>query len=284
MTTLRAPTAKPVTLTAIHPSPAVKSWYRSRLDSLIAEMTNSTLYWIRATWRKDPPVIAQDGFAPGYVPPVMAEDASPIVEMRRTMRLLARRWQSKFDAAADEIARMFADKSKRATDAAMMATLREAGFALTFKPSAALNNGMKAIVHENVALIRSIPAEYLRKVEQDVWQSIRKGYDLGTLTAKLQTDYRVATFNRAALIARDQTAKAKGVIEAKRRQQLGITEAIWQHSGGGKEPRPDHVEAGRKQLRFKLDKGAYISGEYIFPGELINCRCTSRGVIPGIDN
>jgi len=79
------------------------------------------------------------------------------------------------------------------------------------------------------------------------------------------------THRRAALIARDQSSKASAVIENTRRKELGITQAIWQHSGGGHVPRPLHVKAGRDKLVFDLDKGAYIDGKWILPGTEINC-------------
>jgi uncharacterized protein with gpF-like domain len=84
--------------------------------------------------------------------------------------------------------------------------------------------------------------------------------------------------NRAVLIARDQSNKANGVVIRARRLELGISEAIWMHSHAGKVPRPDHVAANGR--RFKVAEGCLISGEYIQPGELINCRCTSRAVLP----
>ncbi len=66
-----------------------------------------------------------------------------------------------------------------------------------------------------------------------------------------------------------------------RYQELGITEAIWCHSAAGKEPRPSHVKAGKEKLRFDVNKGALIDGEYILPGEKINCRCFAKPVIEG---
>ncbi|HHN9167526.1 TPA: phage head morphogenesis protein, partial [Escherichia coli] len=49
----------------------------------------------------------------------------------------------------------------------------------------------------------------------------------------------------------------------------------------GKQPRPSHVKADGKE--FDLDKGLYLDGEWVLPGEAINCRCTWSPVIPGID-
>ena len=84
--------------------------------------------------------------------------------------------------------------------------------------------------------------------------------------------------HRAKLIARDQSNKIHATTTRARQLELGITEAIWMHSHGGKEPRPDHVAAnGRK---YNVAEGCLISGEYILPGTMINCRCTCRSVFP----
>jgi uncharacterized protein with gpF-like domain len=109
-----------------------------------------------------------------------------------------------------------------------------------------------------------------------------KGGDLATLSKTIQEKYGIA-YRRAALIARDQNNKAKAVYENVRRQELGIEEATWMHSSAGKEPRPTHVAMNEK--RYKLGQGMWDSGEgeYVWPGQLINCRCTSRAVIPGFD-
>ena len=91
-----------------------------------------------------------------------------------------------------------------------------------------------------------------------------------------------ASERRAAFIARDQTNKAKAAIEKARWQELGITEAIWMHSHAGKEPRPSHVAANGKRLN--VNKGMYLDGKWVQPGEEINCRCTSRAVIKGFNS
>ena len=62
-----------------------------------------------------------------------------------------------------------------------------------------------------------------------------------------------------------------------RQADLGIREAIWMHSHAGKKPRPEHVKMDGKT--YNITKGMW---DRIFPGELINCRCTGRPIIPGL--
>lgn len=272
---LTAPTKKPIQLDAIHANLGIEAAYRKKLQALIAEMNASVLYWTRAAWKKSPPVAS------------MAQDASrygtrAFMDLRRTMERLGRHWTRRFDALAPELAEVFVNGATSTTDAAMMASLKRAGFTVPFKMTLAAKEGYQAVLQENVGLIKSIPQEYLTQVQGDVWRAVSGGYDLQKLTDTLQSRYGV-THKRAAFIARDQSNKAKAVIENVRRQELGLTQAIWQHSGGGKEPRPDHVKAGQDKLVFELNKGAYLGGVWLLPGEAVNCRCTSRAIIPGFE-
>ena len=72
-------------------------------------------------------------------------------------------------------------------------------------------------------------------------------------------------------------------MTAARQQEAGITKGIWQHSTAGKEPRPTHVKMNGK--KFDISKGFYDKdeGEWVMPGQLINCRCTWRPVILGFE-
>jgi hypothetical protein len=67
--------------------------------------------------------------------------------------------------------------------------------------------------------------------------------------------------------------------------EAGIDECVWVHSGGGREPRPTHLKAGRDKVRFKTSEGWFDPDpkvrRHIQSGELINCRCTQRPVLKG---
>lgn len=266
---LVAPTKKAIKLDPIRPNAGIEASYRKKLQALITEMSQSVIYWTRAAWNKSPPLAS------------MAQDKAAFDDLRRIMIRLAKHWQRRFDDLGPELAKVFVNGATAHTDAAFTASLKNAGFAVKFSPTQASMEGYQAVLAENVRLIRSIPAEHLKAVEGDVWRAVSGGYDLKKLTDTLQERYGV-THKRAAFIARDQSNKAKAVIENVRRQELGITQAFWQHSGAGKEPRPSHVEANGKP--FNLDKGMLLDNEWVLPGEAINCRCTSRAIIPGFED
>jgi SPP1 gp7 family putative phage head morphogenesis protein len=139
---------------------------------------------------------------------------------------------------------------------------------------------MRATVNANVALIKSIPQQYLHQVEGMVMRSVQEGRNLGDLSKDLQKQFGV-TKRRAALIARDQNNKATAALSRVRQLDLGIEQAIWMHSGAGKHPRPTHVRNNGK--KYNIAKGWFDPAvkRFIHPGTEIDCRCVSRPVIPG---
>ena len=255
------------TLSAIHANRGIEQAYRRKLGELIAKMHGSVEYWIKAAYRKNPPRVAA----------LVAQDASPADDMARVLAELAWRWIKRFDDSAPDIADAYLRGSYRASDSAMRQALKAAGWTVEFKMTAAMRDAFDAQLAENVGLIRSIPAQYLTQVEGVVMRGYSAGRDLHAMVTQLQALYPPAA-HRAELIARDQCNKANAVVNRTRQMELGITDAIWHHSHAGKNPRPDHVAANGKQ--YKIAEGCLISGEFIQPGEEINCRCTSRAILP----
>lgn len=258
-------TARPV-----HPSAAIQIAYQRDLRKrLIQPMADELLRDLRAAWR-DGPDVAQDA-------------RPPPARLKAVMERWGRKWTARLETLAEKMAREFADASRTYTDKAVARSFREAGLTIQWKPTKRMLEGYAAVVYENVQLIKSIPAKFLGDVQSDVWLSVTKGADMAALTEKIKESYGV-TWRRAALISRDQTAKAKAVFEASRRAEIGIKRAKWLHSHAGREPRPSHVAMNGKL--FDVSKGMWDKdeGEWIQPGELINCRCVSAAVIPGFDD
>ena len=271
---LRSPTPRPVVPRAVHANRGVEAAYRRALERLIEAMARSVIWHVTRAYAADQPVhgLAQD-----------APNSS--IRLRRVLSKWGRKWVARFNALSTEMAARFADKATRTTETAFMASLKDAGFTVSFSTTPAQQSAYAAVIAENVGLIRSIPQQFLKDVETSVWQSVMAGHDVNTLAKDLHAKYDI-TWRRAALIARDQNNKAKAVMENVRRRELGIKEAIWIHSGGGRTPRPSHVKAGRDRQRFDVAKGWYDPDEekWILPGQLISCRCVSRPVIPGYND
>jgi uncharacterized protein with gpF-like domain len=256
----------------VRPSPALESEYRGKVISLVEDMENSVLYWLRATFRKHTPVMTE----------LLAADATPAIQLTRAIRRLQGYWQRRFDKMAGQLAEYFSQSVWRRSDTALLKILRDGGIAVRFNLTPAMKDALASIVQENVGLIRSIPRNSLGQVEGYVLRSVREGRDLEQLTNDIQNHFAV-TKNRARLIARDQNNKATGALQRVRMLDNGITECIWVHSGAGKQPRPTHVQAGKDKIRFNLKDGWFDPHEkkHIIPGQLINCRCVMRPVVPG---
>ncbi|MHB8283964.1 MAG: phage head morphogenesis protein, partial [Caulobacteraceae bacterium] len=196
------------------------------------------------------------------------------------MRKLGRRWQRRIDALAPKLAAHFASASQRLTDEQMKAELRKAGMTVRFKASAAQNDAYQAVIGEQVALITNLPEQYMAQVEGIVMRAVQTGGDRHAIAKSLEEQAGV-TKRRAARIARDQTNKATAVFTRVRQEELGVTEAIWRHSGGGKTPRPSHVAFSGQ--RYNIREGAVLDGERVWPGTAINCRCVSQAILPFLE-
>lgn len=270
---IASPTGKPKTIAAVHPNAGLEVAYRKKLDALIHEMNASLVYWLKATYRAKPPEMAQDA-------PDGSLEGSPAMRLRTEMWHLGDRWLKRFDDAAPDLARYFATAAAQRADGALAAALKKAGISVRFKMTAPMNDAYRAVIGENISLIKSIAQEHLAGVEQMVMRSVTAGRDIGALAKGLDERYG-ATRRRAALIARDQNAKATAVVTRVRQVECGITEAIWLHSTGGRHPRKSHQDASGK--RYNVAEGMLIDGEHIRPGELINCRCVCRSVVEGFE-
>jgi uncharacterized protein with gpF-like domain len=273
MAGLVSPSGKERVLAASRPNAGIENQYRWKLLRLLSEMHASLQYWIGAALRRDETAIERLG----------ASDADPAAAIIKAVRALVERWQKRFDRVAPDLAEWFATAAAERSDAALMHALKRAGLTIKFRPTAAIREALRVATAENVSLIKSIAAEHLTAVEGIVLRGVSVGGDMASISDALQQQFGVAQ-RRASLIARDQNGKASAVIQRTRQLELGIEEAIWMHSGGGHVPRPSHLRAGRERVKYKVAEGWFDpdEGKYIFPGQLINCRCVSRPVLPGI--
>lgn len=135
-----------------------------------------------------------------------------------------------------------------------------------------LQESVDEAVAANVALITSIPQQYLDKVEQAVMASLQAGTLNDTLADEL-AKIKGVTDNRAKLIARDQLGKINSRLSQIRQQSLGITHYFWSTS--------QDERVRKRHARWDGDRIAWdtptIDGH---PGQAIRCRCTA---IPDLD-
>jgi len=291
------------TLRPVRPNAGIEAAYRKKLDSLIDQMQRSIVWWVTSAYKANKPEMAADAaeddprskWEQSNTPAqqsiatelstAIRKSGSPAKVLDRVMGKLSKHWQAKFDQAAPDLAKYFATKAKDRTDAILKAALKKSGFAVEFKMTASMNDVMQATIAENVQLISNLAEQHIAEVQGAVMRSVAAGRDITGLANDLQKRLGI-TKRRATLIARDQNNKMNSNINRVRQMDMGIKTAIWIHSAGGKEPRHDHVEANGKEYDIAtgefLDGFKLKDGSGIFPGQLINCRCVSKAVIPGL--
>ncbi len=135
-----------------------------------------------------------------------------------------------------------------------------------------LEDILVATTRENVSLIRSIPEEYLKKVEQAVFSGTTQGNTAVSMIKQLQDIGKVTT-NRAKLIARDQSSKLNSALNQQRQQNLGVEEYVWRTSGDER-VRENHRSKNGKVFRW--DDPPKDTGH---PGQDVQCRCVAQPII-----
>lgn len=265
---ISSPTGKPLLLRPIHPNIGIEKQFKRKLEAMIAEMQESIEFHLLRSYEAHEPVMAADSILPS-------------VFLNALMKRVAATWLRRFTEAAPILARYFTGKIHENNDVVMKSALRDAGFSVKFQTTKAMQDVVESTVHGQVSLIKSIAQEHLADVEELVMRSVQAGRDLGGLKKELQHRYKLTNY-RSGLIAQNQNNVASAMMQRARQKELGITEAVWMHSHGGRKPRESHVAFSGH--RYDIDKGAYLDGVWTWPGKEINCRCVMKSVIPALDN
>lgn len=253
-------------LRAIRPNKGIEMDYRKKLAALIARMQKEAQREILRAYQGEEAQIAAD--------------AVPANVLYRLVRGLRDKYQKLFNKKARSLSLWFVNSVDRYTEVALKGALRhyqsekfqqelsDLGLLHDFKRTPALTNAVQSFVHENVNLIKSIPEKYFTEVEGMVMRGIRDGKPFNWVNDEMAKRYGITT-RRVVMIARDQNHKATEQLNRTRQLGLGVKRGMWQHATGVKEPRHSHEQANGKI--FDLDKGLKVDGEFIFPGEKINC-------------
>lgn len=146
-----------------------------------------------------------------------------------------------------------------------------------FSGSTQMQDYLKASAQQNAQLIKSIPADYLERVETLVMASMRSGMRPSYIQKALVDQFGV-TQRKAKMIARDQTSKIQGELNEKQQTGAGFEYFQWLDSDD-RRVRHRHREIADKVTHY--GKGVYRwdnlplndKGEPIKPGSDYQCRC-----------
>ena len=257
------------TLRPVRPPVAIERAYHKKIRAMLREMNRSLYWWLRAEYRKAEPEIVGD---------------SATTDLRAKLKKLTRVWQKKFDEESTTIAAWFATEVQKHTTRNLQNQMKrtklvDLGFDLKFTYHSRKERAIfNSIVEQNVNLIKSIASEHLTKVQGVVLRGIETGHDLSRMTEDLEEGFGVSE-RRAAMIARDQTAKASNNLSRQRLMDYGVKKGKWMHTSSGKTYRDSHVQMDGEI--YDLEQGCFDDdyGYYVQPGELVNCHCVCVPVI-----
>ncbi len=138
---------------------------------------------------------------------------------------------------------------------------------------------LKSIYNQNVALIKTIPQEIIKRYESSFYNSVTS-FDLKSLE-KLAKSISDISKNRAKVIARDQTAKAIENFSMSRASQLGFEYYEWLTSEDERvsKGKGGHINLNKRIYRYDTPTAIIDSyGNKGHCGERVNCRCVSVAV------
>lgn len=262
---------------------ALQEKYEAQLRKLVSQMTKETLSEITKLFKQP---ISKTYFKEQKEAGTIAQDASLSSQARILMNSLTDKFSQLFGKKSKDFAENMLNGQIKVSKTTLFTSLKKLSGGLSLK-TGVVPKGMedvsKAIIEENVSLIKSIPEQYLKDVTGSVMRSITTGRGIADLVPEIQK-YAGVVDRRTRNIALDQTRKAYNSINKQRMQAIGVKQFEWIHSGGGQHPRESHLKMSGKIFNFatlykeqealnvpKADQG--------IPGEAINCRCTMVPVI-----
>ncbi|EPN8541051.1 phage minor head protein [Yersinia enterocolitica] len=202
---------------------------------------------------------------------------------------------------ADRLAQRVVSRAESESSAAFVEQINRAiGIDMTsLMVNESLVDYFDASVESNVALIKSLSSDYFDDIQREVMDSIMRGDSLTTMVRNIQ-QVTGASYQRAHLISRDQTAKIRSDITHTRQVGAGINRFSWSTSQdvrvsgnpAGKYPRAkikcfeiSRSDVGYGAGIYLWSRGATYNGESgLFPGRAhIGCRCHAIPQIKGLD-
>lgn len=252
-------------------------WYQKELKKLAKQMSDECYKEITGIYK-------ELGYQVEF-----ATDESISSQIRIALNSLYNKFSDKFSKNAKDLVKRLINRTNKYSNMLINNAIKKMVGADNSKNFALIGSAIspqkeeviKALIFDNVTLIKSISEEYFKQITGAIARSIESGSGLKELRDELLS-YGAKSVRRADLIAQDQTRKAFTAINKINFQEAGIKKFKWLHSGGSREPRKYHMEVLNGQI-FDIDEGApNESGkkpDYIFPAELPYCRCVMQAVL-----
>ena len=206
-------------------------------------------------------------------------------EVKKFFKRFESEWNKNFSIFGIQAVEQMIKEANREADLKLNAIFQDAknaGIEVNFKIGAmpqSVKNVLYASTAEAAALIKSIPQQYLQRVQGEVYRSITSNKGSWSALVKEIEHLGALSRRRAIGIAKDQTKKSFSALNLAKAKVNGIKKGIWIHSGSPKHPRIKHKNFSGQV--FDLDKGAPIGdkGQYVFPAEEPFCSCIWKPVL-----
>ena len=179
------------------------------------------------------------------------------------------------DVAFDELARRMLGRTSQFNKRQTSIALQAAAGRNLIETQALIDQEMKSVVVDNVALIKSIGDDYFSQLREMIPKAAETGDPYNSISKTIQERYEVAE-SRADLIAQDQIGKWNGQLSALRQTASGIEEYIWRTC---QDDRVREEHAANDGKTFAWDSPPPLTGH---PGEDIRCRCWAEPKVTGI--
>mgnify|MGYP000124450678 CR=1 FL=1 len=262
-----------ITSSRLNVNAGIMDWYVKALEKLAKQMTKECREKLSEIYRE--------------LSPQITFDESISSQARIALNELNKKYIDLYSAEAKRLSQNLITKTNRYANWQFTKALKEMlgdkakGFGLSGSAiSPEKSEIMKALLFENVSLIKSIPQEYFKQITGAVARSIENGEGIRWLGKQLR-EYGAKTERRAQLIAQDQTRKAYNTINLRNFQDNNIRKFKWLHSGGSRDPRAYHKYVLDGNI-YDIDDPPVIdpkTGEKGFPGQLPYCRCVMCAVL-----
>lgn len=210
-----------------------------------------------------------------------ADDKLSATEAKRLLDEAASKLDRAVDRSqVDSLADKFAARTSTYQRVQLGRQVRSALGVDPFLHDRALARQRQDFVAKNVSLIRRIPQRLHEKVEGLVMNSLDKSDLNKTLADTLAEQFGIAE-RHAHLIARDQINKFYGAVNRSRQKELGVSKFIWR-TVEDQRVRESHADLDGQTFPWDDLPTDEDTGEEIYPGSAINCRCSAEPVLDDI--
>lgn len=164
-----------------------------------------------------------------------------------------------------------------------------------FDPST-VSKSVKLDLRRNIELLPDLERNHVKQIYELALRSISVGGDLHLFCTELMNmNVKGMTTGGAAEIGRSLSNKATALMGRERQASLGITHALWMYPNAPcmKDPfcscptaadvQQDSAHRAANGKKYEISKGLFVNGKWTWPGVEEGCKCSSRSVLPWLE-